>query len=187
MLGKRKRAYAVGASAFTVIEMLVVISVISILAGILLPAIHTAQKKAKIAKTQAMIDSINIALKQYRTDFGAYPPADIPGVTGETSAECVYYYTAANFIAGTATNSLEISAGPYMEFRQKDKKSTARTADMLGDGTANDTLFQVIDSWGNPLIYTKPGTNNPSSFDLYSFGPNGTAGGSPTDDDIKNW
>ncbi len=179
-----KRSLRISVSAFTVIEMLIVISVISILAGILLPAIHSAQKKAKIAKTQAVIDSITIALKQYQTDFGAYPSADIPGVSGETSAECAYYYTAATFVAGE--NSNEISAGPYMEFRQKDRKSTSRTADLLGDGTSNDTLYQVIDSWGNPLIYTQPGTNNSSSFDLYSYGPNGTAGGSP-DDDIKNW
>jgi general secretion pathway protein G len=39
------------------------------------------------------------------------------------------------------------------------------------------------DAWNRPYVYTYPGTNNPSSFDLYSFGPDGREGG----DDINNW
>jgi general secretion pathway protein G len=40
------------------------------------------------------------------------------------------------------------------------------------------------DPWGNPYIYSYPGKNNPNSFDLQSYGPDGRAGG---DDDITNW
>ncbi len=39
------------------------------------------------------------------------------------------------------------------------------------------------DPWNRPYTYTYPGTNNPGSFDLYSFGPDGREGG----DDINNW
>lgn len=38
------------------------------------------------------------------------------------------------------------------------------------------------DQWGNPYIYTSPGSHGP--FDLSSMGPDGKAG---TDDDIVNW
>ena len=41
-----------------------------------------------------------------------------------------------------------------------------------------------VDPWGSPYQYKSPGTHNPSSFDLYSFGSDGVEG---TPDDIKNW
>ena len=40
-----------------------------------------------------------------------------------------------------------------------------------------------VDPWQNPYIYQYPGTRNPASFDLYSYGPDGKEGG---DDDITN-
>jgi general secretion pathway protein G len=40
------------------------------------------------------------------------------------------------------------------------------------------------DSWGHAFIYVCPGTHNPTSFDLYSAGPDGKPG---TADDIGNW
>jgi general secretion pathway protein G len=40
------------------------------------------------------------------------------------------------------------------------------------------------DPWSNPYIYEYPGKHNPSSYDLYSVGPDGKAG---TEDDIGNW
>jgi general secretion pathway protein G len=39
------------------------------------------------------------------------------------------------------------------------------------------------DPWGRPYEYRFPGTKNPSGYDLFSLGPDGTASG----DDIGNW
>ncbi len=39
-----------------------------------------------------------------------------------------------------------------------------------------------MDPWSNPFQYTIPGTHNPSSFDLWSKGPEGQAAG-----EIGNW
>jgi len=41
-----------------------------------------------------------------------------------------------------------------------------------------------VDPWGKEYSYVNPGTHNTSSYDLYSFGPDGQEG---TDDDINNW
>ena len=43
------------------------------------------------------------------------------------------------------------------------------------------------DPWGNPYEYEQPGQNNPRSFDLWSFGADGKAGGEGVDADIGNW
>ncbi|MCF7791057.1 MAG: type II secretion system major pseudopilin GspG [Victivallales bacterium] len=40
------------------------------------------------------------------------------------------------------------------------------------------------DPWKNPYIYKCPGKHNTTSYDLYSYGPDGQQGG---DDDITNW
>jgi len=41
-----------------------------------------------------------------------------------------------------------------------------------------------IDPWGNAYHYDSPGTHNPKSFDLYSFGKDNAEGGK---DDVNNW
>ena len=41
-----------------------------------------------------------------------------------------------------------------------------------------------LDPWGALYHYSAPGTHNPNSYDLYSFGKDGAEGGK---DDINNW
>jgi general secretion pathway protein G len=41
-----------------------------------------------------------------------------------------------------------------------------------------------LDPWGRPYQYVYPGTQNPTSYDLWSTGPDGQDG---TPDDIGNW
>lgn len=42
----------------------------------------------------------------------------------------------------------------------------------------------LLDPWGSPYKYANPGKHNPSSFDLYSIGPDRIEG---TSDDMGNW
>jgi len=43
------------------------------------------------------------------------------------------------------------------------------------------------DPWGNEYQYQFPGTRNPSSFDLWSFGADGVPGGEGFNTDVGNW
>jgi general secretion pathway protein G len=43
------------------------------------------------------------------------------------------------------------------------------------------------DPWGEPYHYEAPGQNNPSSFDLWSYGADNAPGGDGVDADIGNW
>ncbi len=46
----------------------------------------------------------------------------------------------------------------------------------------------IVDYWGNPFVYTTPGTQNTGTYDLYSEGADGTSVSSGGDaDDINNW
>ncbi|OGQ82432.1 MAG: type II secretion system protein GspG [Deltaproteobacteria bacterium RIFOXYA12_FULL_58_15] len=40
------------------------------------------------------------------------------------------------------------------------------------------------DPWGAPYVYIFPGTQNTTSFDILSYGPDGVQGGG---DDVTNW
>lgn len=42
----------------------------------------------------------------------------------------------------------------------------------------------IMDPWGNPYQYRRPGTKDKGGFDLYSMGPDGVP---DTQDDIGNW
>lgn len=41
----------------------------------------------------------------------------------------------------------------------------------------------LLDPWDGPFQYRIPGTHNPYTFDLWSFGPDGVE----SEDDIRNW
>ncbi len=46
---------------------------------------------------------------------------------------------------------------------------------------------QLQDPWQNPVQYLFPGEHNAHSYDLFSFGPDGTEGGEGENEDIVNW
>jgi prepilin-type N-terminal cleavage/methylation domain-containing protein/prepilin-type processing-associated H-X9-DG protein len=62
-----------GPAGFTMVELLVVISVIAILASLLLPSLATAKAKAQAAQCKSNLRHIAIAQALYVTDFDAYP------------------------------------------------------------------------------------------------------------------
>ncbi|GJG89833.1 hypothetical protein tb265_50140 [Gemmatimonadetes bacterium T265] len=44
-----------------------------------------------------------------------------------------------------------------------------------------------LDPWGRPYVYVAPGVANPASYDLYSLGRDGRAGGGDEDADVTSW
>ncbi len=61
--------------AFTLVELLIVIGIISILIGILLPVLSTVQQRARETKCQSNVRQVTIALFNYAADNkGKFPP-----------------------------------------------------------------------------------------------------------------
>jgi len=77
-------------SGLTVIEILVVVSIMALLVGLLLPAVHTVQRMAKETKQKAQFTSIELGLAAFKSDFGDYPPSSWsnPAIAGSPQDYC---------------------------------------------------------------------------------------------------
>jgi general secretion pathway protein G len=49
------------------------------------------------------------------------------------------------------------------------------------------TRLVPADPWGRAFIFVSPGLENPTSFDLYTLGRDGKAGGTGEDADVTSW
>ena len=62
--------------AFTLIELLTVLSRVALLVGLLIPSLTVIRNSAKEAKQKAQFIEIGLALTAFRNDYGDYPPSD---------------------------------------------------------------------------------------------------------------
>jgi general secretion pathway protein G len=65
-----------GSRGFTLIELMVVIVILGILAGLIIPRIMGRPEEAKQLKAKMQIESIETALKLYKLDNGVYPDTE---------------------------------------------------------------------------------------------------------------
>ena len=78
---KKNREDSASRIAFTLVELLVVVAVIGIVAGIVLAAAGGVQKKAARDQARTEIKSFGVALERYRTDRMGYPAASNASTT----------------------------------------------------------------------------------------------------------
>lgn len=70
----RRASLATTRAAFTLVEMMVVILIIGILAGLISAAAFQGLKAARKAVVVTEVDGLATSLTTYKTDYGAFPP-----------------------------------------------------------------------------------------------------------------
>ena len=192
---------------FTLIELLTVIVIIMFLAGITIPIVSSIQTNAKKGVTSAQISQLELALKQFESDFGVFPPdsytaspISIGGISIpvdpdlNTGSRCLMFFLGSKFIF--TSTSFTATYGPYIEFKRSQIDEVASTT-FTGTGTditiegINGTtkVYEYKDPFGKYYSYVSSSpSKNTASFDIYSFGPDkNNDSGAPTSDDITNW
>lgn len=140
---KMRRKKDIKRKAFTLVELLVVIVIIAMLAGIVAPRFIGQIGRAQRDIARPKMVPIEQAINAYYLNTGDYP------ATLDDLVEC--------------PPGLEgVWSGPYL------------------------TAKQLLDPWENRYIYVPEGSINPGSYDLISYGADGSAGGEGDNEDIYN-
>ena len=72
----KRRINKINHNGFTLIELMVVIVILGILAGLIIPRIMGRPEEAKQLKAKIQIESVETALKLYKLDNGSYPETE---------------------------------------------------------------------------------------------------------------
>lgn len=91
--GRRARA------AFTLIELLTVIAVIAIIAGLLMPVFNMVERKSMLQQANAEMQQLITAIDNYHAHYGFYPPGNAIPALATTNQ--LYY----ELLGTTATNN----------------------------------------------------------------------------------
>ena len=75
--------------SFTLMEMIVVMSVIIILGGILLPQVNRVITEARVSKAKAELEHIKAAMLAYKEDTGELPPTAATYAEGDIATSGV--------------------------------------------------------------------------------------------------
>jgi len=179
-------------NAFTLIEILVVMTLIAILVGIGVPAFTSVMEQAR--KTQAKNEEQQIvaAVNAFYTEYGKYPlvTADTTLTGTSTPSNGDLFFTLRAVSGGVnLNNAVNTRAIVFIQQPVSKDQTTPRS----GIQTASSVWY---DPWGSPYnveidgdysnqITTNPYTDQPGGQPLnngviaWSFGKNGRNGGGP--------
>ena len=149
---------------FTLVEILVVVSIIGILITILVPVVGRSKTKAKIAMARVQMTELSAALISYKTDYGRYPmPSGIdPLLNGDVSFHIDFGDSYENDgVIGILTNR-DHPKNPKKN-KYLDIKSSGQPYRQQVPGLSTDGFY--LDPFGNEYVITMDRNRDGLCFD----------------------
>jgi type II secretory pathway pseudopilin PulG len=174
---------AAGAFAFTITELLIVIAIIIVLAGLILSTVGYLLKKAARSRAETEIAAMSTALESYKADNGIYPTDSTkteqvdPAVSPTPAAASLYLYEQ---LSGDTNDDRAAEGKSYFTFKP---------GMLLPAPPSTNAVTAMRDPFGNPYGYSTARAAgqaygyNPT-FDLWSTGGDIIGDQSKW---IKNW
>lgn len=173
---RRKRS----GDAFTIVELLVVMAIILVLAGLILGTSSYVHNKGARSRAEAEIAAMSAALENYKADNGAYPTSAT--LDARLAIDFSQYQAATKILYDDLTGDSNDDGVPgpgtsYMAFK----------SNQLQEHGA-DTFLK--DPFGNSYGYSTAYSSDPNkgynpTFDLWSTG--GATSGNDQAKWLKNW
>ncbi len=122
---------------FTLVELLVVMAIIALLAGLLLPAIGAILKKARLERANATCHQLGAAFRDYMLEYGKWPD-----MTNENN----YNYRVID------NNMVRILQGSDIVSGIANQGNTRRIVFMEINQRILNAAGQMIDPWDMPYV-----------------------------------
>lgn len=151
--------------AFTLIELLMVIAIIGILAGILIPVIGIVKEKANIAASKTQISGYVNAIGLFKGEYNYYPFPDAQQDGGATittiGIEEFIGTLSATKLDGTRIASTDPNYGnrrlqSFYDFTESDFLEGDSNTGQIADRFDNTNIFIVIDGDGDGSVSGVP-------------------------------
>ena len=139
--------------AFTLVEVLATVAIIVILAGILIPTIGSAIRKAEEVRAKSEVMAIESAWKQYFLEYGKWPVDASTNLMGggvtydadeTTSAGIEMLEPVVDLLTGNAVTNMPYQSGIHNPKAQS-------YMEIPGDSLSQTGAF--IDPWGSPYKF----------------------------------
>jgi len=183
------------AGAFTIVELLIVLAIILVLAGLILATSGYVQTKSKRSRAEAEIAALSAALENYKADTGIYPTDTANGTTNILDARTMFNPTAAQYTAASLFLYKELSGDQAGNRVPTGKSYFPFKPGMLLPKDQAQAVIAIADPFGFSYGYSTANQANSSkgynfAFDLWSTAETGMGSipnPSPQDQWIKNW
>lgn len=169
---------------FTVVELLVVMAIILVLAGLVLATSSYVHNKGARSRAEAEIAAMSAALENYKADNGVYP-VDI-SVDPKTTSN------PASYIAGSLALYKALSGDADNDVNRSAEKTAFMTfkPNQLSPADTTQAVLFIKDPFSNSYGYSTIFSTDPTkgynpTFDLWSTAGSASDTGKPGW--IKNW